>query len=141
MKPRSGADESPPTVRPPFDPETFARDSEKDLRPEEGARSVSASARPTQPPPADYAGPESSVATVSIAFSVESDDVLSLALAREQIEAAMLSPLARWLVSHVNEQDTVAVLCDRAGLRMDDALTGLEELAREGVVFFYRSTR
>jgi hypothetical protein len=140
MQPRRGADESP-TLRPPFDPEAYARDSEETLRVE--GRDPLDSSRPTQPPPRDaphYADvPESGM--VQVSFYVESDDVPILKIARERVDTLSLSPLAQALLRHVNERDTVAILCARAGLRMDDAVTGLEELAGQGVVAFHRSTR
>jgi hypothetical protein len=78
---------------------------------------------------------------VQVSFYVESDDVPILRLERERIDELRLSALARALLRHVNERDTVAILCARAGMRMDDAVTGLEELAGRGVVAFHRSTR
>lgn len=99
-----------------------------------------ASTRPTQPPPVDYApSPESAMVSVSVSFSVESEDVPVLTVARDQVDTVTLSPLARALLRHVNERDPVSVLCTRAGMRMDDAVAGLEELAREGVVSFHRT--
>jgi hypothetical protein len=136
MQSRRKADDEPPTLRPPFDPAVFARDSENMLHLEESA-TVPASTRPTQPPPVDYApSPESEM--VSVSLSVESDDVPVLTVARDQVDMVALSALARALLRHVNERDTVSVLCSRAGMRMDDAVAGLEELVREGVISFHR---
>jgi hypothetical protein len=166
MQAHRGPDDEPPTVRPPFDPAKFARDSERALRAEEAAAD---SARPTRPPPPALvpgvagvgrsnpnggaarhleerpleggldAGVESSQLLVSL--SVEDDDVPFLAVTAERVRALPLSPLARAFLRHMNERDCVSVICARAGLRMDDAVLAIEELSGAGVVSFQRSTR
>jgi hypothetical protein len=140
MQARRGPDDDPPTVRPPFDPAAYARDSERTLRAEEAVDS----ARPTRPPPAALV-PASERATESaqllVNLSIESDDVPFLAVARERLQALQLSLLARMFLRFVNERDCVAVICSRSGLGMDDAVLALEELTSAGVVSFQRTTR
>jgi len=145
--PRGSDDEPPPTVRPPFDPQKFARDSERALRAEE--RSAE-SARPTRrPPPVSAPGsgvrPEEDRGAeggqLLVQLSVDDDDVPFLAIAGERLRAVPLSPIARTFLRYVNQRDCVSVICSRAGLRMDDAVVAIEELSGAGVLSFQRSTR
>jgi hypothetical protein len=153
MQAHRGSDDDPPTVRPPFDPATFARDSERVLRAEE---TVAESARPTRPPPplpppgsphrpgasvGRHAEEPVETSHLVVSLSVEDDDVPFLAVAVERIRALPLSPLARAFLRHMNERDCVKVICARAGLRIDDAVVAIEELSGAGVVAFQRSTR
>jgi hypothetical protein len=147
MQAHRGPDDDPPTVRPPFDPAKFARDSERALRAEEIAAE---SSRPTRPPPPPLVGaavgrhiedPAVESSQLLVSLTVEDDDVPFLAVAAERVRALSLSPLARAFLRHMNERDCVAVICARAGLRMDDAVVAIEELSGAGVVSFQRSTR
>jgi hypothetical protein len=143
MHANRGPDDEPPTVRPPFDPAKFARDSERALRAEEAATD---SARPTRPPPPPLVArhvedPAVESSQLLVSLTVEDDDVPFLAIAAERIRALQLSPLARAFLRHMNERDCVSVICARAGLRMDDAVVAIEELSGAGVVSFQRSTR
>jgi hypothetical protein len=168
-----GSDDEPPTVRPPFDPQKFARDSERALRAEEA---TSESAKPTMrpppgsaadsgfppTPPGQAAPPASAVrqaapsrppgtrpeedrsaegAQLLVQLSVDDDDVPFLAIASEHVRAVPLSPIARAFLRHVNQRDCVAVICSRAGIRMDDAVVAIEELSGAGILSFQRSTR
>jgi hypothetical protein len=136
MHPHRRADEDPPTIRPPFDPATFARDSERAFVAEEAKTD---SARPTRAPPPSRGADDQGQVLVQLA--VDDDDVPFLIVPGERIEAAHLSPLARAFLRHINQRDCVAVICSRAGLRADDAVVAIEELSAAGVVSFQRSTR
>jgi hypothetical protein len=144
-------------VRPPFDPQKFARDSERALRAEEVS---SESARPTRRPPPGVGSdcppaapgpaptavrpPEDRAAEggqLLVQLSVDDDDVPFLAIASEHVRAVPLSPIARTFLRFVNQRDCVAVICSRAGIRMDDAVVAIEELSGAGVLSFQRSTR
>jgi hypothetical protein len=151
------SDDDPPTVRPPFDPEKFARDSERALRAE------GESARPTRRPPPGSAvgsgfppeipGPAPASAgrqaedrateggQLLVQLSVDDDDVPFLAIPSEHVRAVPLSPIARTFLRYVNQRDCVAVICSRAGIKMDDAIVAIEELSGAGVLSFQRSTR
>jgi len=146
-----GSDDEPPTVRPPFDPQKFARDSERALRAEEIS---SESARPTRPPPGMGSDSPPAVQAEAassdlvteggqllVQLSVDDDDVPFLAIAIEHVRAVPLSPIARTFLRYVNQRDCVAVICSRAGIRMDDAIVAIEELSGAGVLSFQRSTR
>jgi hypothetical protein len=144
-----GSDDEPPTLRPPFDPQKFARDSEKALRAQE---ITSESARPTRrPPPPSPSSPPPAVratedratdgAQLLVQLSVDDDDVPFLAIAIEHARAVPLSPIARTFLRYVNQRDCVAVICSRAGIRMDDAIVAIEELSGAGVLSFQRTTR
>ncbi len=139
MQPHRRADDESPTLRPPFDPATFARDSDRALVAEE-ARAESA--RPTTPPtPARIDESTADSGQLLVRLSVDEDDVPFLIVAADRLEAAPLSPLSRAFLRHVNQRDCVAVICSRAGLRADDAVVAIEELSGAGVVSFQRSTR
>jgi hypothetical protein len=178
MHAHRGSDDEPPTVRPPFDPQKFARDSERALRAEEATRE---SAKPTMrpppgtaadsgfppTPPGQAASPASAVRQTApsrplpstsggarpeedraaeggqllVQLSVDDDDVPFLAIASEHVRAVPLSPIARAFLRHVNQRDCVAVICSRAGIRMDDAVVAIEELSGAGILSFQRSTR
>jgi len=107
----------PPTVRPPFDPDSFARESDSRVRIEVDPPSR----RPTVPP-------------VVLLASERAGEVPSLALGREDLEWFELSAMARSLLRHVNGRDTVDVIASRLAMPVADVITELDGLAREGVV-------
>jgi hypothetical protein len=113
---KSGHSE-PPTVRPPFDPDTFARESDSRVRIEVEPPSR----RPTVPPVHAVAGERTG-------------EVPSLAMGREDLEWFDLSPMARSMLRHVNGRDTVDVIASRLAMPVQDVITELDRLAREGVV-------
>jgi hypothetical protein len=76
-----------------------------------------------------------------VQLSVDDDDVPFLAIASEHVRAVPLSPIARTFLRYVNQRDCVAVICSRAGIRMDDAIVAIEELSGAGVLSFQRTTR
>ena len=109
------------TVRPPFDPQEFARQSE----------------RVTLPPPAEDA--------VGRAGARERHDGgllagradhrrRTLAVAAKTSNGSSCRPLCRKLLEHVDGAATVEVICARSGVAMTDATDLFEELVREGIV-------
>jgi hypothetical protein len=117
---RGKADEAQPTtVKPPFDPVTFARESDSRVRVE----SAPPSARPTAPPPQPLAP---AVARGS--------DVPVLAISREDLDWFELSSSARNLLRQVNGRDTVDALASLLRIESADLLGELEVLAREGLI-------
>jgi hypothetical protein len=117
----------PTTVKPPFDPEQFAKESDSKIRSESEPRihrdSQPASERPTISPPSPM---PIAVAQIS--------DVPVLAIAREDLEWFELSAPARNLLRQVNGRDTVGALASLFHQKPDELLEQLEALAREGLV-------
>ena len=113
------------TVRPPFDPEKFARESDSSLRVLEESGRAALSNRPTVPPPPglpDYA------AIIGV------DGVPELVVAREDLEWFDLTPEARSLLQHVDGESAVAAICAKVHRPSNDVITELERLAGEGLV-------
>jgi hypothetical protein len=115
----------PDTVRPPFDPEEYARESESKIRIE--------AAQQTVPPPAQYAVGLAS-GTMAAFATVEPDVVALLLVARDDLEWFQLQPAARALLRHVDGQATIADIARLAGVPLEPAMKTLHELAREGIV-------
>jgi hypothetical protein len=107
------------TVRPPFDPQEFARQSE----------------RATLPPPATTSdAPELVSGTMEVFLPVESISVLELIVAREDLEWFDLPPAAHKLLEHVDGTTSFDVVCERAGIVLDEVLDLVEDLMRQGIV-------
>ncbi len=108
------------TVRPPFDPQEFARQSE----------------RATLPPPVATPSdaPELASGTMEIFLPVEATTVPELTVAREDLEWFDLRPAARSLLAHIDGTASVEIISDRAGVPLIDALDLVDELARDGLV-------
>lgn len=124
----------PTTVRPPFDPEAFARESETNIRADVRANirmpesaPPPASTRPTVPPP-----PGLPVYTAAVGAAA----VPVLGISRDDLEWFDLSPVARNVLGYVTGEDSIDAICTRSGLRLDDVVDVLEGLARDGVVVF-----
>jgi len=134
-RPQVGAGEEPSTVRPPFDPVMFARESERAIRIE----STPPSARPTAPPPAGLPEhtPGSSGARLALG-SVSSQAVPVLAVAREDLEWFDLEPHVRLLLVHVDGRQSIDAITARACLKLDESLEGFHELAQQGIVTLQR---
>jgi hypothetical protein len=113
------------TVRPPFDPEQFARecDSKVSLEP------IPPSSRPTLPP-----GALGEAAGESENHAVRTSDVPVLAVARDDLEWFDLTPAARDLLRMVNGQDAVDAIASHARLTVPEAEVVLERLRRDGLV-------
>jgi hypothetical protein len=110
----------PPTIRPPFDLDSFARESDSKIRIETDPPSR----RPTVPP----------LMQALVLADERAGEVPSLAMGREDLEWFELSPMARSLLRHVNGRDTVDVIASRLAMTIEEVMTELDRLAREGVV-------
>lgn len=124
------------TVRPPFDPEQFARESDSRIRIEEDPPST----RPTAPPPPglpQYAREEGALRSSA---SMGSDVVPSLAIAREDLAWFELPRLARDLLGHIDGRSTLAVVCARGGFVIEAATAACNELERQGIVTLRRGS-
>jgi hypothetical protein len=108
------------TVRPPFDPQEFARESE----------------RATQPPRirAPSEAPELASGTTEIFLPVEATTIPELTVAREDLEWFDLPAGARRILAYIDGDATVEIISSRAGLPLTDTIDLVEELAHEGLV-------
>ena len=124
------------TVRPPFDPLEFARESDSriplDVEP--------VSARPTAPPPPGmpqyHAGLTSG--TMHSLGSVGAETVPSLAVARDDLEWFELARDARALLEHIDGESTIGALSERASIALDAAMAAFHELERQGIITLRR---
>lgn len=98
-----------PTVRPPFDPEEYARESESRI--------------PTAPPPAD---PPTHTASAG--------DVPVLAMSREDLEWFDLPELPRALLPLIDGHADVRSIASRANAELAEVLSALDQLVRDGAV-------
>jgi len=108
------------TVRPPFDPQEFARQSERVTLP--------------PPPKAPSEAPELVSGTMEVFWPVEGTSIPSLAVAKEDLEWFELPSLCRKLLEQVDGDATVEAICARAGVSLTEASDLFEELVREGIV-------
>ena len=129
-------DEKTATVRPPFDPEEFARESDSKIRVEADP----ASARPTAPPPPGLPQYQPGVTsgTMHSLGSVGSDTIPSLAVARDDLEWFELPKLARSLLGHVDATATIGAIASAAGVPLDAAMAAFHQLERDGLVTLRR---
>jgi hypothetical protein len=135
------ASREPTTVRPPFDPEKFAKESDSKLRVLEeagrlGERRPAPSNRPTVPPPPglpDYAA-DPAVSTPSAPPPIGADVIPELVVAREDLEWFDLTVEARSLLQHVDGESSVGAICEKAQLSTTEVFAELERLAGEGLV-------
>ncbi|HEX4445328.1 MAG TPA: hypothetical protein VH044_01275 [Polyangiaceae bacterium] len=109
------------TVRPPFDPQEFARQSERATLPP-----------PTTSSPSD--APELVSGSMEVVWPVEGTSIPRLAVAREDLEWFELPPQARRLLEHVDGAATVETISGNAGVAITDATELFDELVREGIV-------
>jgi hypothetical protein len=125
------------TVRPPFDPLEFARDSESKMRIVDAELP---SNRPTAPPPPglpQYQAGLTSGTMASLA-SVGLDTVPALAVARDDLAWFALPEPAAKLVAQVDGHDDIGTLAVRSGVPLDAAMAAFHELARQGIVTLRR---
>jgi len=125
------------TVRPPFDPLTFARDSESSIRIGE---TQPPSARPTAPPPPGMPQYQAGLTsgTMHSLANVGSDTVPSLAVATEDLAWFELPEPAATLLGHVDGAADIGALATRSGVALDAATCTFHELARQGLVTLRR---
>ena len=116
----------PETVRPPFDPEEFARESDSLIRIEAAA---------TMPPPAMSDPSGAGTSGTMTAFAAVGPEVVPLLdVARDDLEWFDLQPVARTLLRHVDGRASVASIAESANVPMSQAMAVLHELAREGIL-------
>jgi hypothetical protein len=129
-------EEKTTTVRPPFDPEEYARESDSKIRIEASPPS----ARPTAPPPPGLPQytPGLASGTMHSLGSVSSDAVPALAMAEEDLAWFDLPKVARALILFIDGQSTLGAICVRAGLALDAAMAACHELERQGIVTLRR---
>ncbi len=112
----------PTTVRPPFDPAEFARESERTTVP---------------PPPASpsYA-PDISIEVVTedLLLPIGAETIPALNVAPDDVEWFDLPPLARSMLRHVDGAARLDEICSKAGDSLTDAIRLVEQLAREGLL-------
>jgi hypothetical protein len=125
--PVEDARREPITVRPPFDPEAFARDAESAFPSTDGGPPPSA--RPTVPPPPGL--PQYSIA---VAPSLDGRAVPVLTVSREDLEWFDLGPLAHRLLAGVDGRDAIAAICERAAVPIGEAISVFEDLVRDGLI-------
>jgi hypothetical protein len=112
---------APITVRPPFDPEQYARDSDRALQ--AGEESSSESTAPTPPPALDLR-----------VDAVVEDWVPLLAVPRAELEWMDLKPMACTLLLRVNGCSTVREIAEASSLSVREATRVFEKLSRKHVV-------
>jgi hypothetical protein len=108
------------TVRPPFDPQEFARQSERVTLP--------------PPPKAPSEAPEVVSGTMEVFWPIEASAVPRLAVARDDLEWFELPPLALRLLEHVDGANTVETIAVRTATELTEATDVFDELVREGIV-------
>ncbi len=124
----------PVTVRPPFDPEEFARNADSSIRLTEGAPPPPLPA--TMPPPAGLPRYPTDLPPLSSPrpTPMRADAIPELAVAIGDLDWFDLSPRARAVLLWVNGRDSVATICEQSGLAPKDAIAVLDELVREGLI-------
>jgi hypothetical protein len=108
------------TVRPPFDPAEFARQSELT----------------TSPPPAVQLpdqDPVISTETTEVLF-VDEETVPALAVAREDLEWFDLAPLVRNVLRFVDGERSIGKISAEVGQSSDQGIALVEQLVRDGLV-------
>lgn len=125
------------TVRPPFDPLQFARDSESKVRIGE---TDPASARPTAPPPPGMPQYQAGLTsgTMHSLANVGADTVPSVAVTPEDLEWFDLPEVTALLLVLVDGTSNIGALSERADISLDEAMAAFHELARDGIVTLRR---
>jgi hypothetical protein len=122
-------------VRPPFDPEQFARESESRLKVAMPApRPAKGRPSPGAPIAAD-SGPD--LAEIDAEeVTLDLDSVPLLTASREEVDWIDLPAEASALVAHVNGVDTVEQICAKAGVSAEDGAYLMIDLIEREVVRF-----
>ncbi|MGH7434190.1 MAG: hypothetical protein ACRENE_00780 [Polyangiaceae bacterium] len=121
---RAMAGDDKATVRPPFDPAEFARQSELSTMPPTGMLA-------TQQSPDD---PVISTESTHEVLFVDADTVPMLAVAREDLEWFDLAQPVRDLLKHVDGEAKLSTVCSRARRTLEDGVSLIEQLVRDGVL-------
>jgi hypothetical protein len=121
------------TIRPPFDPSEFARDSESRARIAEAASNeLPATVRP--PPGTPEYDSDPSTGSVPVPLVVAGHTVLTLAVGAGDIEWFDLRPAARRLLLQVDGCESVAAICRRCGLDLAEGVRVFQDLAAQGLI-------
>lgn len=117
---KEGPNSQRATLRPSFDLEEFARQSE----------------RVTIPPPAGlpHYDPGLSSGTTEALAPLQATTAPAVVVTREDLEWFELPDGAQGLFDLIDGETPVATLAERAGISLDEALATLEEMARAGLV-------
>ncbi len=108
------------TARPPFDPQEFARETERSTLPVPIATPSSA--------------PDLASGTMEVFLPVEPMTIPELIVAREDLEWFDLPPAARTLLEHIDGEASVEAIAARAGLLLTDVVDIMDGLVREGFI-------
>jgi hypothetical protein len=117
----SGSSDDRATVRPPFDPQDFAKQSE----------------RMTVRPDADTPSEVPEIATPSIvveALPMQETSVPKLAVSLDDLAWFDLSPDARRMLEFIDGASSLEIICIRMGLPLTEGMDAVDVLAREGLV-------
>jgi hypothetical protein len=109
------------TVRPPFDPQDFARQTE----------------RLTVRPDADTPSETPEIGSPSMVVELlpaQETSVPKLAVGHEDLEWFDISPDARRMLQFIDGAATLEVICIRMGLPLTEGMDAIDVLVREGLV-------
>ena len=123
------------TVRPPFDPQEFARDSESRLRIAD-VISVDVQLDDSEPPPSSESATRLAVAGASRGSAPPPDAVPFRVMAPEDVEWFELDHDALALLDRVNGLKTIARIADTIGVAAPLACAIFMRLASERIVGF-----
>ncbi len=123
------------TVRPPFDPEEFARDSESRLRIADVVP-VDVTFDDSEPPPSSQSATRLTAAGASRGSAPPPDAVPYRVMAPEDVEWFELDSDASALLDRVNGVKTIARIADTIGVASPLACAIFMRLARERIVDF-----
>jgi hypothetical protein len=114
------SDSPPSTVKPGYDLEAYARETDSRIRLESA---IPPSARPTLAPPPPGAVPEPGTTDVPV-----------LAISSDDLDWFELSSKSRDLLRQINGRDTVEALAKLLRMPPAQLLADLEALARDGLI-------
>lgn len=138
-----------PTVRPPFDPEAFARESESGLHEAVPASSLRPTMRPfhrPEVPPLEWGATRTPLpstpeldepaASCDALDALGADAVPILAVSREGLEWVVLATDASRLLAHVDGARSLEVVSAMANIATEDGAAILLDLGDQGIVSF-----
>jgi hypothetical protein len=116
-----GSPDDRETVRPPFDPQDFAQQSER------------LTVRPDADTPSET--PEiGSPSMVVELLSAQETSIPKLAVGHEDLEWFDISPDARRMLEFIDGAASLEVICIRMGLPLIEGMDAIDVLVREGLV-------